>query len=93
MKIYRAIFWHNNADTCEWENWYHKASDWYSRRDIAEAHLNKLNQFKDYLINNYFKEYKDIFRYHDPYIEEKEVYENYNELDFNFESEVHRDIN
>ena len=37
MKIYRAIFHYNNADTCEWENWYYKASVWYNTRELAEA--------------------------------------------------------
>lgn len=84
MKIYRAIFYYNNADTCEWENWYYKASVWYNTRELAEAHLDELNKFKDFLINEYFKEYKDIFRYKEPYIQEEEIHESFVDLNIDY---------
>lgn len=74
MKIYRAVFNYNNADYCEWERWYAKRSKWYSRKELAESHLDELHQFKDWL-KDYFKELNEIFKYEEPFIEEVEISE------------------
>lgn len=84
MKIYRAVFNYNNADTCEWENWYAKRSVWYSRKELAEQHLEDLNKFKDYLKNEYFKDYQECFKCYEPWIEEQEVNENFVPLEIDY---------
>lgn len=73
MTIYRAIFRYNNADTCEWERWYYKCSVWYTNRENAEKHLDELNSFRDWLRDEWFKKYGDMFRCETPCIESIEV--------------------
>lgn len=74
MKLYRAIFWHNNGDYCEWERWYYKASVWYNSKELAEKHLEELHKYKRYLLEDVYKKaYADGFKYREPRIEEIDV--------------------
>jgi len=73
MKIYRAVFEYNNADSCEWERWDREVSSWYLNRELAESHIPFLKNFKDYLQDYYSDSY--CFRCNDPFIEEREVSE------------------
>ena len=73
MKIYRAVFEYNNADSCEWERWDREVSSWYSNRELAESHIPILKNFKDYL-QDYYSD-NCCFRCNDPFIEEREVSE------------------
>lgn len=72
MKLYRAIFSHNNGDTCEWERWYDKASVWYNSKELAQKHLNELNAYKHYLLDDFMKwsQERGTFKYRGPRIEE-----------------------
>lgn len=75
MKLYRAIFWHNNADYCEWERWFYKASVWYNSKELAEKHLEELHKYKQYLLEDVYKKaYADgIFKYEEPFIDEMDI--------------------
>lgn len=73
MTIYRAIIRYNNADTCEWERWHYKCSPWYSKRELAEQHLDELKKFSHWLRCEYFKQYRDFLRCGKPYVEEATV--------------------
>ena len=78
MTIYRAVFRYNNGDFSEWERWYTKCSAWYSKRELAEQHLDELNKFKDWLCNTYFNDdHYYNFKYYDPRIESVEVHDDF----------------
>lgn len=83
MKIYRAVFSYNNGDFCEWERWYSKCSKWYTKRELAEQHLESFNEFKKYLLNDKnLTEYN--FDYVEPYVEEAEVYDTFIPFELNY---------
>lgn len=88
MKIYRAVLRYNNADTCEWENWYTKASAWYTSKDLAEKHLPELNKYLDHL-KEYFKEWIELFKYEKPFIEEQEVHSDFVEMNIDYNKEYY----
>lgn len=90
MKIYRAVFSYNNGDTCEWERWYSKRSSWYSRRDLAEKHLQSFYEFKDFLLKDEeLNRYN--FRYRDPYIEEQDIQEDFVPFELDYKDIYHND--
>lgn len=76
MKIYRAVLEYNNADTCEWENWYTRSSVWYSSRVLAEENLPELESYLQHLKDNVFTDFPELFKYKEPYIEEREIHDN-----------------
>ena len=88
MKVYRAVLRYNNADTCEWENWYTKASVWYTSRDLAEKHLPELNKYLDHL-KMYFKEWIELFKYEKPFIEKQEVHSEHVEMNIDYNKEFY----
>lgn len=71
MKIYRALIKFNNGDYDEWERWYTEASPWYTSLELAEKHIEKLKQFRDYFLNKHVADtgYECLV----PEIEEHEV--------------------
>ena len=85
MKIYRAIFKYNNGESCEYEEWYETASPWYTSKELAEKHLPKLEEFKDYLWNLMSESYYR-FNSGDPHIEEVELHDSLQ--DFKIVSEI-----
>lgn len=85
MKIYRAIFKYNNGESCEYEEWYETASLWYTSKELAEKHLPKLEEFKDYLWNSMSESYYR-FNSGDPHIEEVELHDSLQ--DFKIVSEI-----
>lgn len=85
MKIYRAIFKYNNGESCEYEEWYETASPWYTSKELAEKHLPKLEEFKDYLWNLMNEDYYR-FNSGDPHIEEVELHDSLQ--DFKIVSEI-----
>lgn len=81
MKIYRAVFEYNNADSCEWERWYSEKSPWYIDKSLAEQHP-QLREFKDYISKHYRGDSR--FKCRDIEIEEKEIEEKYEPLKLEF---------
>ena len=75
MKLYRAIFCHNNGDTCEWERWLYKASVWYNSKELAEKHLEELHKYKRYLLDDVYKDdyAYGTFKYKEPFIDEMDI--------------------
>ena len=71
MKIYRALIKFNNGDYDEWERWFTEASPWYTSRELAEKHIEKLKQFRDYFLNKHVADtgYECL----EPEIEEQDV--------------------
>lgn len=90
MEIYRAVLKYNNADTCEWEDWYTRASVWYSSRDLAEQHLPLLNDYLKHLKENVFNERIDIFHYREPYIETATVNKELVPMNIKFDDEFYK---
>lgn len=86
MKIYRAVFTYNNADTCEWEDWYKLHSTWYSKKCLAEKHLHEFEKYKDYLKNDYYKQREEYFLYEEPHIETIEVKDNFVPIEIDYEN-------
>jgi hypothetical protein len=79
MKIYRAVFEYNNADSCDWERWYTETSSWYLDKNLAEKHIPILQNFKDCLLDLHCNDY--CFRCNNPYIEEQEVSDSFIPMD------------
>lgn len=77
MKIYRCRLCYNNADTCEWENWYECTSEWYSERSLAERHLPRFKEFLKHLKRDVFTDYPEDFKYRGPFVEEAEVHDDF----------------
>ena len=89
MKIYRAVLRYNNADTCEWERWYTRASVWYGIRNLAEIHLEELNRYLEHLKTNVFANYIDEFKYKNPFIEVAEIHDEVVPMDIKFDNEFY----
>ena len=73
IKVYRAVLQYNNADTCEWENWYTRASVWYVDRRNAKKNLPELEGYLQHLKDNVFTDWPELFKFKGPYIEEMEI--------------------
>lgn len=89
MKIYRALIKFNNGDYDEWERWYTEASPWYNSRELAEKHIEKLNQFRDYFLNKHVADmgYECLL----PEIEEQEVATEFVPITFEKYADTHCD--
>lgn len=88
MKIFRAVFEFNNNDSCEWEEWYTRTSNWYFNKSLAEQHIATLEQFRDFLRDHYKD--SECFECKEPYIEEQEVEEEFVPMQLEFEGEEFR---
>lgn len=80
MKIYRAIFKYNNNESCEYEAWNEQCSPWYTDKALAEKHIPFLTEFKDYLCYTIFQHQYNNFKYIEPFIEETEVYDSFQNM-------------
>lgn len=80
MKIYRAKFKYNNNESCEYEEWNEQCSPWYTDKTLAEKHISYLTEFKDHLCYTIFQRLYNNFKYIEPFIEEVEVYDSFQNM-------------